>query len=45
MGLNSLATQQTKLQEETAKAESAESVRRANTVSRFLVLFDRAKAF
>jgi tetratricopeptide (TPR) repeat protein len=41
LGLNSLATQQMKLQKETATAESAESVRRANTVSRFLVLFGR----
>ena len=43
LGLTSLAAQQTRLQEQTAKAESAESVRRANTVSRFLVLFGDAK--
>ena len=45
LGLNSLATQQTNLQEETARAESAESIRRTNTVSRFLVLFDHAEKF
>lgn len=45
LGLNSLATQQMKLQEETANAESAESVKRANTVSRFLVLFGHAENF
>jgi len=45
LGLNLLATQQTKLQEETAKTESAESVKRTNTVNRFLVLFDHTKSF
>ena len=45
LGLNSFAAQQTKLQQDTAKAESAESVRRTNTVSRFLVLFGRAESF
>jgi tetratricopeptide (TPR) repeat protein len=43
LGLTSLAAQQTRLQEQTAKAESDESVRRANTVSRFLVLFGHAE--
>jgi tetratricopeptide (TPR) repeat protein len=41
LGLKSLALQQTKLQEEAVRDESDESVRRANTVGRFLVLFDR----
>ncbi len=41
LGLNSRALQQTKLQEQAVRNESDESVRRANTVGRFLVLFDR----
>jgi tetratricopeptide (TPR) repeat protein len=41
LGLKSLALQQTKLHKQVAKDETDESVRRANTVGRFLVLFDR----
>ena len=41
LGLKSLAFQQTKLQEQAVSNESDESVRRANTVGRFLVLFGR----
>jgi len=41
LGLKSLALQQTKLQQQAAKDESEDSVKRANTVGRFLVLFDR----
>ncbi len=41
LGLKSLALQQTKLQEQAARDESEESVKRANTVGRFLVLFGR----
>ena len=45
LGQTSLASQQTKLQEQAANDESEDSIRRANTVSRFLVLFDRSEKF
>jgi hypothetical protein len=45
LGQTSLASQQTKLQEQAANDESEDSIRRANSVSRFLVLFDRSEKF
>jgi tetratricopeptide (TPR) repeat protein len=45
LGQTSLASQQTKLQEQAANDESEDSIRRANTVSRFLVLFDSSEKF
>ncbi|MGC2195067.1 MAG: tetratricopeptide repeat protein [Terriglobales bacterium] len=41
LGLSALAGEQTSLQKQAAKRESDESTRRANSVSRFLVLLDR----
>jgi tetratricopeptide (TPR) repeat protein len=40
LGLTALANEQTSLQQQVAKAESDESIRRANSVTRFLVLLD-----
>jgi tetratricopeptide (TPR) repeat protein len=40
LGLTALASEQTSLQQQVAKKESDESLRRANSVSRFLVLLD-----
>jgi tetratricopeptide (TPR) repeat protein len=40
LGFTALASEQTSLQQQVAKKDSEESIRRANAVSRFLVLFD-----